>query len=329
MKLSIIIPVYNVREYLEECLKSVESQTIEDYEVVVVNDGSTDGSAEFIDKYCLGKPFFRVIHKKNEGLMSAWVEGVKASQGEYLGFVDSDDSIAPDMYERLYDLAINNKADIVMCDFLDKRNGNSIESLIEEGFYNEDVFNKIRQFVFPVPGTPIISNSRLNKLFRRELITQNIGYCECKSRTFEDRYIVPAAIFSAKTFYYTKTPYYHLTTRAGSNSGKYRPDLLEEIKRMYFVQEKMLRDKGLFDCYKLEWEKVLMNYIRVYVLRNIIGRSFKIRKESAVVLINDELVLHRMNDYGKLMKDKMGKALRLSFALHSPTVLVLTSYLAK
>ena len=92
--ISIIVPVYNVEEYLEECLESICKQTYTDIEVVLVNDGSTDGSKEICEKYCRQDSRFKLINQENQGQSAARNNGVSFSTGEYITFVDSDDVIS-------------------------------------------------------------------------------------------------------------------------------------------------------------------------------------------------------------------------------------------
>ena len=96
--LSIIVPVYNVEPYLVKCLDSLLAQRISDYEVILVDDGSTDNSGAICDKYAAQNAVFQCIHKPNGGLPSARKAGFQISRGQYVTFVDSDDWISPDMY---------------------------------------------------------------------------------------------------------------------------------------------------------------------------------------------------------------------------------------
>ena len=98
---SIVIPVYNVEKYLEECMKSILHQTYANLDIVLVDDGSKDKSSDMCDEYAKKDFRVQVLHKENGGLMSAWIAGVKNSKGEYLVFVDSDDWIEPNMIEEL------------------------------------------------------------------------------------------------------------------------------------------------------------------------------------------------------------------------------------
>jgi len=121
-KISIIIPVYNVENYLDRCINSVKNQSLDDLEIILVDDGSTDSSGEMCDNFAREDTRIKVIHKKNGGLSSARNEGLKYVSADLVGFVDSDDWITTDMYEYLYNLQQNNDADIVSCNYLLAKN---------------------------------------------------------------------------------------------------------------------------------------------------------------------------------------------------------------
>lgn len=132
VKLSIIVPVYNVKAYLKQCLDSLIHQSLEDFEIIIVNDGSTDGSIEILNEYDDNR--LKVIHQENAGLSAARNTGLKYAQGEYVCFVDSDDFISsPNAYKEMYDLAKKNDCDIVY--------GNATL------YYNEDHQEKLNDFL--------------------------------------------------------------------------------------------------------------------------------------------------------------------------------------
>ena len=119
MKVSVIIPVYNVENYIEKCLESVINQTIDEIEIIVVNDGSTDLSKERINKYLNKyKDKIKYLEKENGGLSSARNYGMKFATGEYIAFLDGDDYIELDAYQKMYEKAKEENADMVECDFL-------------------------------------------------------------------------------------------------------------------------------------------------------------------------------------------------------------------
>lgn len=115
---SIIVPVYNVDKYIHKCIKSLLNQTLRNIEIILVNDGSTDESGKICDEYSKIDNRIKVIHKINEGLSSARNAGIDIANGEYLGFVDSDDWVDETMYEKLYNNAIKFNASIAQCNIL-------------------------------------------------------------------------------------------------------------------------------------------------------------------------------------------------------------------
>lgn len=114
-ELSIIVPIYKVEKYLDECIQSILHQTFTDFELILVDDGSPDACPQMCDAAAEQDSRVRVIHQKNGGLSAARNTGIEAARGNWLGFVDSDDFVAPDMYEKLYHAAVNAGADCAMC----------------------------------------------------------------------------------------------------------------------------------------------------------------------------------------------------------------------
>ena len=116
MKVSVIVPVYNVEKYIDKCINSLVNQTLKDIEIIIVNDGSPDNSEEIIKKYLKKYQNIKYLKKKNGGMSSARNYGLKYASGEYIGFVDSDDYVSFDMYEKMYNKAKNDDLDMVVCD---------------------------------------------------------------------------------------------------------------------------------------------------------------------------------------------------------------------
>lgn len=113
-KISIIVPVYNAEKYLSRCIESIMAQTFTDFELILVNDGSVDQSAEIIDKYTQTDQRIVAIHQKNSGVSAARNAGINAAKGKYVGFVDADDTVEFTMYQRLYEAIEHECADIAM-----------------------------------------------------------------------------------------------------------------------------------------------------------------------------------------------------------------------
>ena len=115
--LSIIVPVYKVENYLQKCIDSILAQTFTDFELILVEDGSPDGCPALCDAAAAKDARIRVLHQKNGGLSAARNAGLDVARGEWIGFVDSDDYIAPEMYETLYKAVQNTGADLALCDY--------------------------------------------------------------------------------------------------------------------------------------------------------------------------------------------------------------------
>jgi len=127
-KLSIIIPVYQAENYLQRCLDSVLKQTMQDFELILINDGSTDSSGKICDAYALHDNRINVIHKTNQGQSSARNDGIERARGEYVGFVDNDDVVYPDMFELLIHNIEEADADISACSFIQDNGDGTTDS---------------------------------------------------------------------------------------------------------------------------------------------------------------------------------------------------------
>lgn len=169
MKISIIVPVYNVEKYLRKCIDSIINQSFRDIEIILVNDGSTDNSGTICDEYKKIDHRISVIHKKNGGLSSARNEGLKVSQGEYIGFIDSDDWIESDYYELLFNGIINNKADISVVQLTKVKDYDKIE-FTTEAHKNWTVLDTSEAMKMLFSSNKI-GYSAVNKLYKRELFS--------------------------------------------------------------------------------------------------------------------------------------------------------------
>ena len=117
VKVSVVVPVYNVQKYLKKCLDSIVNQTLKEIEIICVDDGSTDSSGEILDQYAAKDKRVRVIHKKNTGYGNSMNIGFAAATGEYIGIVESDDFAELNMFETLYKVAHKNDLDVVKSSF--------------------------------------------------------------------------------------------------------------------------------------------------------------------------------------------------------------------
>ena len=146
-KISIIIPIYNLEKYLDKCIKSILNQTFKDFELILVNDGSTDKSGVICDNYKKVDDRIVVIHKENGGTSSARNIGIDIARGKYIGFVDGDDYIHENMYYELYENLIKNNSDISICKFVRVYDNSEMKfsnnNLLEENYSNIEALKEL------------------------------------------------------------------------------------------------------------------------------------------------------------------------------------------
>ena len=222
-KVSIVVPVYNAERYLAECVRSILAQTIEDIELILVDDGSTDSSPAMCDAFAEQDTRVKVIHKPNGRASSARNAGIRAATGEFIAFVDSDDWINADMYEKM----LQPDADVCLCDYVRFRGETDYpftQPNVAAGFYSRqqmtwDVFPHLVMDGVEYPIT--ISNWAL--LIRRRVITDhNLAYRE-DIHISEDSPFGSQVLYCADSFAYLKGEHlYHYRMTEGSSSRTYK-----------------------------------------------------------------------------------------------------------
>lgn len=226
--ISVIVPVYNAEKFIFKCVDSLINQTYEDIEIVLVDDGSTDGSLNILNDYAKNDSRIVVVHKENGGLVSAWKAGVSASKGEYLSFVDSDDWVDTNMFEELMTFSTSSEEEVIASDYIIERNKNGILTPeyvfqpIEPGEYKGD---KINECVIPnLLGNEhrFITLSRCMKLISSKLIKDNLDYASEEIKMAEDVAIMFPALLDAKRIYIMDhKAYYHYFYNEESMVHKY------------------------------------------------------------------------------------------------------------
>ena len=259
--ISIIVPVYNVSEYLEVCLDSLVNQTYRNIEIILINDGSTDGSGAICDKYAERFPdIITVVHTNNSGVSAARNNGLKRAKGSYIAFVDSDDWIEQEMIEFLFVNLLENNADISCCGIkYDYNNGQSqLDKTIQNIKCNQnELFREI------------IENSNVygyvyNKLFKRSIL-EDLQFDEtlmvCEDMEFTTRYVS-----KCKRGVYNNSQLYHYRQRRGSMTGEfsYNPNMLSIIS----AYEKIM---SVYENMCPEYSYILLkNYLKINL--NLLGR---------------------------------------------------------
>ncbi|KQT21968.1 glycosyl transferase family 2 [Chryseobacterium sp. Leaf404] len=229
-KVSVIVPVYNVELYLEKCLLSLVNQTLQDIEIIVVNDGSTDGSQAIINRFSSEFPVkIKAFVKENGGLSDARNFGIDRASGDYIGFVDSDDYVFEIMFEEMLNLAEKHHAQMVIC---------NIQKVDE----HENITQKLTQ----IPNMPEkidlethfsvfsdLSYFACNKLFKKELFqTKRFK----KGVHFEDIQLIPQLLLECKTLAQTQKFHYQYLERTNSISKSHTEKGLDILKAVEDVE---------------------------------------------------------------------------------------------
>lgn len=213
-EISIIVPVYNVENYLEKCIDSILNQTFKNFELILVDDGSTDRSGEICEKCKHKDSRIKVIHKYSGGASDARNRGIDSSIGRFIGFVDSDDYIHPQMYEILYNNIIKYNADIAMCDYIKYESGD---------FYNyQNDDNKVEVYS-NIDSLNLIFGEKeghcitpWNKIYNRQLFN-NLRFKV--GRICEDKLISHRILYASKKTIFIPNVLYFYRQRKGSVSN--------------------------------------------------------------------------------------------------------------
>ena len=247
---SIIIPVFKAEKYINKCVDSITRQTFSDYEIILIDDGSTDRCPQICDEYAAGDNRIKVIHTENKGASAARNVGIEAAEGKYILFVDADDEIDSQMLDNLYNVAVKYDADMVICN--SKRvyddiepeestrefdghiiEGNS-ETMLEMMFYDE-----------------IFRWEPWGKLYKRELFFTDKKHRFIEGIVYEDLYLIPRLIVEANKLVYIDLPLYKYTIRKGSvmsyDHGLIVPYALVTVTEANIEYFKNNNEKNLFD----------------------------------------------------------------------------------
>lgn len=236
VKVSVIIPVYNTERYLKQCLNSVLAQTLEEIEIICVDDGSTDSSLSILQSYAENDSRIRIIHKENGGLVSARKAGVKAAKGIYIGYVDSDDWIEPEMYERLYRYGVENQADLVCSGYFLEGNYTTVHlDNVAAGLYEETKIRDLREdVIFNLEKKDVgIRASLCCKLFSAEKLKKLQMEVSDEITISEDKMCLLSYLLESKRVYITKEVFYHYLIHPASMVHTPNPRYLEAVNAVY------------------------------------------------------------------------------------------------
>lgn len=231
IKVSVVVPIYNAEKYLVECLDSIMKQTLDGLEIILIDDGSTDGSAEICRKY-LSDPRVTYYHKENEGLAAARQDGIEMSHGEYVGFVDSDDWLEPDMYEKMYAAAKSNDSDIVFCNCIENEDGHRFTPEMRSGAYNrqqilDEILPRTLAYISKDGNKRAIRWCNWLRIYKMSTLKENNIQFDRRFRRSQDLQLTYEATLAAQNYYYMGDDYlYHNRVVGDSLSRGYTKNLL-------------------------------------------------------------------------------------------------------
>lgn len=284
-KVSVIIPVYNVENYLRKCLNSLVNQTLKDIEIIVVNDGTLDNSQEIIDEYVKKYPKKVVsIIQENGGQGAARNTGLLHAKGEYIGYVDSDDYVEENMYEELYKKAKEEDSDIVIC-------GNNVVKENYEFLSKEDVD---KEFLL---GKMAV----WNKIYKKNIIVDN--KIQFRSKVwYEDLDFTMKVYFSSKKISYVDKPLYNYLLREGStmnnNNIKRNLELIEAFDSLIDY----CKDKKIYNKAKDEIEFLCIYHMYIFATTRVLNTNNKYKDKIEIInkfknYINSKFPNFKQNKY--------------------------------
>ena len=246
MKVSVIVPVYNVEKYIEKCLLSIKDQTLIDFECLIINDGSKDSSIE-IAKKVVGKDIrFKFFDKENGGLSDARNYGIEKASGEYLCFIDSDDYIASDLLELTYKMGKEYDSDIVCFDMYYVNEDGSLEYSWGSNYKGTSNYKENREIIFS-------NNSANNKIYKASFMKDKRFF---KGMWYEDMAVIPTWIASANNMAHVYKPLYYYVQRQGSITHKADVRIFDIYKAISMVKNKL--QLGAYEVRGLFFENCLV-----------------------------------------------------------------------
>ena len=292
---SVIVPIYNVEQYLDRCIKTIRNQTYKNLEIILVDDGSSDSCGTMCDTYKKKDKRIQVVHKKNGGLSSARNAGLDIAKGDFIYFVDPDDWIELNTIDALLEEAHNTQADIVVCDYYlstdteDKKNSYPKKQFILTG---KDKFKYISD-TKTIEYYGVVSTVQWNKLFRKEIFSK-LRYDEGKMH--EDEFIIAEELALANTVSYILKPLYHYYQREKSIMHVFSPNRLDSI-------EALNRRIAYFEKNDLKEYVPSLKFLKAHSLMRLYFTYFKDGNQATSLL--RQCVSENRQDIESLYKEKI------------------------
>ena len=308
--ISIIVPIYNAEKYLNQCIESILEQTYENIELILVNDGSKDKSLEICNIWSKKDKRVVAINKTNGGVASARNAGLDIAKGQLITFVDNDDIVEKNIYEKMYSDMLTHNADIVMCN---SRSFTSLESRSDKGYQNYEPFEiSNKELVHRMLSfEKIFCSSVWSKLYTKEIIG-NVRFKE--EITLGDDYYFNGVIYpKVKCFYYNATPLYNYRIREGSicRSGV-GAHFFDKYKVAGFLKEELQQ----YDFIK----QVEIEKFELSVLYEIVYNLFFEKADRAILKTWKNKLLERFKSVKKNSKVSIKHIVKINMLVYFPNL---------
>ena len=282
--LSIIVPIYNVEQYLDRCIQSILNQTYQNLEIILVDDGATDCSGAIADSYAAKDKRIKVFHKENGGLSDARNYGLEHVTGDYILFIDSDDFIVNIMCERLITVASSNNADIVSCNYYIYRGDDDISIHTMSVQDDKRTFTGMDMLRYYLLKTePFDLNVVWNKIFKLDLFNGVVPVRFPKGRVQEDNFTIFMLFLNANSIVTVNEPLYYYVQRAGSIMANFtRRFMIDTIESHMYMSDYLMNH-----CSSVK------NELQLYLLNSYVELSRRVCANKCKKECNDLLIQYK------------------------------------
>ena len=282
--LSIIVPIYNVEQYLDRCIQSILNQTYQNLEIILVDDGATDCSGAIADSYAAKDKRIKVFHKENGGLSDARNYGLEHVTGDYILFIDSDDFIVNIMCERLITVASSNNADIVSCNYYIYRGDDDISihtMSVQDDKRTITGMDMLRYYLLKTE--PFDLNVVWNKIFKLDLFNGVEPVRFPKGRVQEDNFTIFRLFLNANSIVTVNEPLYYYVQRAGSIMANFtRRFMIDTIESHMYMSDYLMNH-----CSSVK------NELQLYLLNSYVELSRRVCANKCKKECNDLLIQYK------------------------------------
>lgn len=294
--ISIIVPVYNAENYIKKCVESLLRQDYQDIEIILVNDGSKDGSGFLCNELSKFDNRIKVIHQKNSGVSAARNNGLKNANGSYVGFVDSDDYIDQNMYSKLFEKMRKNDCDVVYCDSINVDKAGCFYNV--DTIYSIESEKKIKVSDLSANQLIEVAGSVWRGLYRREIINYNNIEFPLNLKFSEDRIFNLLYLSKIKNVYYYKEHLYYRLVDENTTVQRYHENHFEAVKQAYILTDRIRGEFWPAEIFKKSFDRQFIN--NVYgSLNNYYSKSSTMtivaKYKKVKSICNDELVENAIN----------------------------------